>query len=89
MDSRGLKTNSMDDFDLRMSGESRPFFDQVVSFLENTVEPMQREFFAAGEDREDRWSFTDRQLELLEGAKDKAKAEGLWNFFLPDTGQGL
>ena len=44
MDSRALKTNSMDDFDLRMSEASRPFFDQVVEFLETVVEPMQREF---------------------------------------------
>jgi hypothetical protein len=26
-----------------------------------------------------------RQLELLDGAKAKAKASGLWNFFLPDA----
>ncbi len=31
------------------------------------------------------------QLELLDGVKAKAKANDLWNFFLPDdeTGQGL
>ena len=36
-------------------------------------------------------SFTDEQLELLESVKDKARSNGLWNFFLPDdeTGQGL
>ena len=60
MDSRALKTNSMDDFDLRMSEGSRPFFDQVVAFLETVVEPMQREFAKAGEGRADRWSYTDR-----------------------------
>ena len=35
MESRALKTNSMDDFDLRMSEESRPFFEAVVEFLGN------------------------------------------------------
>jgi acyl-CoA dehydrogenase len=89
MDSRALKTASMDDFDLRMSEGSRPFFNQVVEFLEEIVDPMQKEFAKAGEGRADRWSYTDRQLELLEGAKDEAKSRGLWNFFLPDTGQGL
>ncbi len=84
----GLKS-SPDDFDLRMSEKARPFFEQVVEFLETVVAPMEVEFDAAGERRADRWSFTDRQLELLEGAKDEAKSRGLWNFFLPDTGQGL
>ncbi|MEZ5166064.1 MAG: hypothetical protein R2695_06080 [Acidimicrobiales bacterium] len=46
MDSRGLKVNSMDDFDLRMSESARPFFDRVVEFLETVVEPMQIEFHA-------------------------------------------
>ncbi|MFT7607217.1 MAG: acyl-CoA dehydrogenase [Candidatus Aldehydirespiratoraceae bacterium] len=89
MESRALKTASMDDFDLRMSEASRPFFEQVVEFLETIVEPMQIEFHKAGEGRVERWSYTDRQLELLDGAKNEAKARGLWNFFLPDTGQGL
>ena len=33
----------------------------------------------------------DPELELLEGAKNKAKASGLWNFFLPhsEIGRGL
>ena len=37
------------------------------------------------------WSYAPGQLELLDGVKAKAKANGLWNFFLPDaeTGQGL
>jgi len=84
----GLKT-SPDDFDLRMSAEARPFYDQVVDFLERVVAPMQAEFFKAGANRENRWAFNDTQLALLEEAKDAAKSEGLWNFFLPDTGQGL
>ncbi len=84
----GLKS-SPDDFDLRMSEEARPFFDRVVDFLERVVDPMQQEFYELGETRPDRWAYSDEQLALLGAAKDKAKEEGLWNFFLPDTGQGL
>ena len=83
----GLKS-SPDDFDLRMSEEARPFYEQVVDFLERVVDPMQKQFFKEA-DPMNRWGYTERQLDLLEGAKDQAKAEGLWNFFLPDTGQGL
>ena len=77
--------------DLRMSDQVRPLYDHVKKFIRDTVEPMSIEFAKAGEGKEDRWSFTPKQLEVLEKAKNKAKQEGLWNFFLPDdeTGQGL
>lgn len=77
--------------DLRMSDQVRPLYDHVKKFIRDTVEPMSIEFAKAGETKEDRWSFTPKQLEVLEKAKNKAKQEGLWNFFLPDdeTGQGL
>ena len=77
--------------DLRMSEQVRPLYDHVKKFIRDTVDPMSIEFAKAGEGKEDRWSFTPKQLEVLEIAKNKAKKEGLWNFFLPDdeTGQGL
>src|SRR3954454_888220 len=87
---------STDDFggelyNLSMSEGARPLLDQVKSFIKNEVEPIQEEFFRLGANREDRWSYAPGQLELLESVKSKAKANGLWNFFLPDaeTGQGL
>ncbi|MEZ5251945.1 MAG: hypothetical protein R2713_22895 [Ilumatobacteraceae bacterium] len=48
-------------------------------------------FYRLGENRSDRWSWAPGQLELLDGAKAKARELGLWNFFLPDaeTGVGL
>ncbi|HUF34237.1 MAG TPA: acyl-CoA dehydrogenase family protein [Acidimicrobiales bacterium] len=78
-------------FNLGMSEGARPLLDAVKTFIATEVEPMSVEFFKLGEDREDRWGYAPGQLELLEGVKDKAKANGLWNFFLPDaeTGQGL
>ena len=76
---------------LGMSEEARPLFDAVKKHIAENVEPMTEEFYALGENREDRWSWAPGQLELLQEAKDKAKASGLWNFFLPDaeTGEGL
>ncbi len=75
-------------FDLRMSEEAQALYKRVLQFLEEVVEPMQAEFFALGEGREDRWSYAPGQLELLEEAKTKAKDAGLWNFFLPDSEVG-
>ncbi len=74
--------------DLRMSEAAVPLYEHVKRFIADVVAPMSDEFHALGENREDRWSYVPGQLELLEAAKDKAKAEGLWNFFLPDAGTG-
>ena len=76
---------------LAMSEKARPLLEAVKQHIVDNVAPITEEFFQLGEGREDRWSWAPGQLELLEGAKSKAKAAGLWNFFLPDaeTGEGL
>ena len=79
------------EYDLSMSEEAAPLLDAVRKFIAEEVQPITERYFELGADREDRWSHAPGQLELLEGAKSKAKAQGLWNFFLPDadTGEGL
>ena len=78
-------------YNLGISDKARPLLEQVRKFIADEVQPMSEKYFALGEGRADRWSFADGQLELLDGVKAKAKAVGLWNFFLPDaeTGEGL
>ena len=78
-------------FDLRMSDAAQPLMAAVMKHIEDNVVPISDEFFALNEEKEDRWTWHPRQLELLEGAKNKAKESGLWNFFLPESeiGQGL
>ncbi len=75
-------------FDLRMSAEARELFGRVTQFLEEVVAPMQEEYFALAETRDERWGYAPGQLELLDAAKEKAKGAGLWNFFLPDSEVG-
>ena len=76
---------------LEMSERVKPLFERVVNHIRDNVDPISEEFYSIADSNKNRWSFTDRQLELLEGAKNKAKKSGLWNFFLPDseTGEGL
>ncbi len=76
---------------LAMSKEAQPLFDAVKQHIDENVAPMSDEFFRLGEGRKDAWSWAPGQLELLEVAKNKAKASGLWNFFLPhsEIGRGL
>ncbi|MEO6958268.1 MAG: acyl-CoA dehydrogenase family protein [Antricoccus sp.] len=84
--------NPMDEMnDLRMSEKALPLLEHVKQFIKETVDPMAAEFERLGKGHADRWSFAPGQLEVLQTAKDKAKQEGLWNFFLPDadTGEGL
>ncbi|KCZ47343.1 acyl-CoA dehydrogenase family protein, partial [Hyphomonas pacifica] len=77
--------------DLRMSDAARPLYEHVKAFIRDVVEPMSEEFHRLGENKTDIWSYAPGQLEALEAAKDEAKKQGLWNFFLPDaeTGEGL
>ncbi|MET0293972.1 MAG: acyl-CoA dehydrogenase family protein, partial [Phenylobacterium sp.] len=77
--------------DLRMSDKAVPLYNRVKTFIRDVVEPMSEEFHRLGQGKTDIWSYAPGQLEALDAAKDKAKAEGLWNFFLPDahTGEGL
>jgi acyl-CoA dehydrogenase len=77
--------------DLRMSEKAIPLFEKVSKFIDDVVHPMSVEFERLGKGRPDVWQWAPGQLETLEKAKDKAKAAGLWNFFLPDaeTGEGL
>ncbi len=78
-------------FNLAMSEQAQPLMDAVKKHITDNVEPIIEEFFALNKEKEDRWAWHPRQLELLEGAKNKAKESGLWNFFLPDSeiGDGL
>ena len=82
---------NQDLYNLTMSDKALPLFNSVKKHIEENVDTIEEEFYALNAEKKDRWSFHPRQLELLEGAKNKAREAGLWNFFLPDakTGEGL
>ena len=64
-------------FDLTMSEKAKPLFERVKKHLEENVAPWQEEFAALNKEKEDRWTWHPRQLELLEAAKAKAREAGL------------
>jgi acyl-CoA dehydrogenase len=80
-----------DSLNLAMSARAIPLYEAVVNFINAEIEPHTTEFFRLGEGRADHWGYGEGQLELLEKLKNKAKAAGLWNFFLPnaESGEGL
>ena len=67
--------------DLGITERLRPILDEVKRFIDQEVLPLEHEY-EQEIDRGDRWAFTTRQTEILEGLKAKARERGLWNFFL-------
>ncbi len=75
--------------DLGISAKVAPLLREVKAFMAQEILPLEEEYLAeigVG----DRWAFTERQIGIMEGLKEKAQARGLWNFFLTDEhGAGL
>src|SRR3954453_10455900 len=80
-----------DALNLSMSEHAVPLYEAVKAFIKNEVDPITEEYYRLGEGRAEHWGYGAGQLELLDAVKAKAKANGLWNFFLPnaETGEGL
>jgi acyl-CoA dehydrogenase len=61
---------------------------KVATMVSDEIAPMDAEYFAEVEIG-DRWEFTARQTEILEGLKSKAKAADLWNLWHPSGPRAL
>ena len=80
-------SHSNDLFDLRLSEAFKPTLELVKKFIVDEITPLEKEFDAAHQ-ADDIWRLSDRQSEILEALKAKAKGLGLWNFFLPEWSGG-
>lgn len=76
------------DLNFTMRPENRALLDRVAKMVRDEIMPMEAEYHAEIE-KDDRWRYTARQAEILEGLKAKAKAAGLWNFWLTDSERGF
>ena len=61
--------------------------DRVKKHVKENVDPWTEEYHALGREQAkiDRWDHHPKQVELMEAAKQKARENGLWNFFLPGS----
>ncbi len=76
------------DMSFAMRPENEKLLDRVRTMIRDEIMPLEEEYQAEiGKD--DRWTYTERQAEILEGLKAKAKADGLWNFWLTDSDRGF
>lgn len=65
-----------------------PVRDKIDKFVRSEVDPLTQEYFDQVGVGGDRWTLNDRQNEIMDGLKAKAKEAGLWNFFLPASQGG-
>ena len=73
------------DFSIRP--DKQALLKRVAAMVRDQITPMEAEY-QAEIGKGCRWQFTDRQAEILEGLKARARAEGLWNFWLTDSARG-
>lgn len=76
------------DMNFGMRPETRDLLDRVAAMIRDDVLPLEAEYHEEIA-KEDRWAYTPRQAEILEGLKAQAKAAGLWNFWLTDSEKGF
>ena len=76
--------------DLGVTPKVTPLIEAVRDMVETDIAPLDAEYHAevgrhpSGE----RFALTDRQVEIMEGLKAKARARNLWNFWLTDSERG-
>lgn len=82
-------STSTDLFNLQISDNFVAVREQVKAFIKTEINPLEEEFYSTPH-KDDIWTLSARQSEIIEGLKAKAQALGLWNFFLPDwNGEGV
>jgi acyl-CoA dehydrogenase len=73
--------------DFSMRPEMAELLERVRQMVREEIAPLEAEYHAEI-GKGDRWGYTPRQAEILEGLKARAKAAGLWNFWLTDSARG-
>ncbi len=75
--------------DLGLSKRGQDLRGRVKAFIEDHILPVEDDYHAeVGKAGGDRFAFTERQTDILESLKARAKKEGLWNFWLTDSEKG-
>jgi acyl-CoA dehydrogenase len=67
-----------------LSPKAADYKARVERFMDEHIYPNEAALFDAADHQPDRWE----PLKLLAEIKEKAKAQGLWNLFLPDSEHG-
>ena len=68
----------------QLSPKAADYKAQLERFMDEHIYANEQALFEAADHQPDRWE----PLKLLQEIKEKAKAQGLWNLFLPDSADG-
>ena len=68
----------------QLSPKAADYKARLERFMDEHIYPNEQALFDAADHQPDRWE----PLKLLQEIKEKAKAQGLWNLFLPDSADG-
>ena len=75
--------------DFELSAKTQSYLERVQSFMREHIEPVEMRYWNEILDRNNGGDWTRWTTHpLLEELKAKAKAQGLWNMFLPDEELG-
>ena len=80
--------SSNPEMNLGMTERLKPLHEKVAQMVREEIVPLDHEFLAEVGKEGDRWAYTARQTEILDGLKAKARERGLWNFWLTDSERG-
>jgi acyl-CoA dehydrogenase len=78
----------MTEMNLGMTERLKPIHQRVAAMVRDEIMPLDKEFLAEVGKGGDRWAYTARQSEILEGLKKTARERGLWNFWLTGSERG-
>lgn len=73
--------------EFQLSAKAQDYVNRVRDFMRTEIEPIEADYLRELHSLENKWAV----LPIIEELKAKAKAQGLWNMFLPDPelGAGL
>ncbi|WP_396586212.1 acyl-CoA dehydrogenase family protein [Bermanella sp. R86510] len=70
--------------DFNPSEKGAPILKKVTDFVNNEILPIEADYFRELKSKDNPWVV----LPIIETLKEKAKAQGLWNLFLPNSEYG-
>ncbi|TPN55054.1 MULTISPECIES: acyl-CoA dehydrogenase family protein [unclassified Mesorhizobium] len=78
----------MTEMNLGMTERLKPIHARVAAMVRDEIMPLDKEFLGEVGKDGDRWVYSARQSEILEGLKKAARERGLWNFWLTGSERG-